>query len=118
MGASWILDNSSILLQRPNLGQWASSSFRLNLTGSPRICQFFLSMNVRIDGYAIVTLNPRMESVLRDGPGEMKQVEEEWRWYGMMGNLNMNVKVLDYRAFISRAQQRNRAFFNALRLMK
>ena len=42
MGASWILDNSSILLQRPNLGQWASSSFRLNLTGSPRICQFFL----------------------------------------------------------------------------
>ena len=56
-------------------------------------------MNVRIDGYAIVTLNPRMESVLRDGPGEMKQVEEEWRWYGMMGNLNMNVEVLDYRAF-------------------
>ena len=76
-----------------------------------------ISMNVRIDGYAIVTLNPKVESVLRDGPGEMKQVEEEWRWYGMVGSLNMNVEVLDYRAFISRAQQRNRAFFNALRLV-
>ena len=75
-----------------------------------------ISMTVRIDGYAIVTLNAKMESVLRDGPGEMKQVEEEWRWYGALGNLNMNVEVLDFRAFVSRAQQRNKAFFKALGL--
>ena len=75
-----------------------------------------ISTNVRIDGYAIVTLNPKMESVLRDGPGEMKQVEAEWRWYGVMGNLNMNVEVLDFRAFVSRAQQRNQAFFKPLSL--
>ena len=75
-----------------------------------------LSLNVRIDGYAIVTLNQQMESVLRDGPGEMKQVEGEWRWFGAMGNLNMNVEVLDFRAFISRAKQRNQAFFDALNL--
>ena len=75
-----------------------------------------ISMSVRIDGYAIVTLNSKMESLLRDGPGEMKQVEEEWRWYGVLGNLNMNVEVLDFRAFVRRAQQRNQAFFTALRL--
>lgn len=75
-----------------------------------------IGMNVRIDGYAIVTLNPKIESVLRDGPGEMKQVETEWRWYGALGNLNMNVEVLDFRAFVSRAQQRNQAFFKALSL--
>ena len=75
-----------------------------------------IGRSVRIDGYAIVTLNSKMESVLRDGPGEMKQVEEEWRWYGMLGNLNMNVEVLDFRAFVRRAQQRNQAFFTALRL--
>jgi len=75
-----------------------------------------ISMNVRIDGYAVVTLNPKMESILRDGPGEMKCVEEEWRWYGMLGNVNMNVEVLDFRAFIRRAQQRNQAFFKTLRL--
>ena len=75
-----------------------------------------LGMNVRIDAYAIVTLNPNMESLLRDGPGEMKKVEEEWRWYGAMGNLNMNIEVLDFRAFVSRANQRNQAFFNTLDL--
>ena len=75
-----------------------------------------ISMNVRIDGYAIVTLNPKMESVLRYGPGEMKPVEGEWRWYGALGNLNMNVEVLDFRAFLNRAQQRNQAFFKALSL--
>ena len=75
-----------------------------------------ISMNVRIDGYAIVTLNQKMESVIRDGAGEMKQVEGEWRWYGVLGNLNMNVEVLDFRAFIRRAKQRNQAFFEALSL--
>ena len=75
-----------------------------------------IDMNVRIDGYAIVTLNPTMESVLRDGPGEMKKVEGGWRWYGALANLNMNVEVLDFRAFVSRAQQRNQAFFRALSL--
>ncbi|MDE0105709.1 MAG: hypothetical protein OXN89_25300 [Bryobacterales bacterium] len=72
--------------------------------------------HIRIDAYAIVTLNRRMESVLCDGPGEMKKVEGEWRWYGAMGNLNMNVEVLDFRAFISRARKRNQAFFSALNL--
>lgn len=75
-----------------------------------------ISMNVRIDGYAVVTLNPKMESVLRDGPGEMKQVEGEWRWYGALGSLNMNLEVLDFRAFVRRARQRNQAFFKALSL--
>ena len=75
-----------------------------------------INMNVRIDGYAIVTLNPKMESVLRDGPGEMKQVEGESRWYGMMGGLNMNVDVLDFTAFLRRAKQRNQAFFRAMGL--
>ena len=75
-----------------------------------------ISMNVRIDGYAIVTLNQKMESVIRDGPGEMKQVEGEWRWYGVLGNLNMNVEVFDFRAFVRRAKQRNQAFFKALSL--
>ena len=75
-----------------------------------------ISMNVRIDGYSIVTLNPKMKSMLRDGPGEMKCVEEEWRWYGALGNLNMTVEVMDFRAFVRRAQQRNQAFFKALSL--
>lgn len=75
-----------------------------------------ISMDVRIDGYAVVTLSSQMESVLRDGPGEMKQVEKEWRWYGALGGLNMNVEVLDFRAFLRRAQQRNQAFFHALGL--
>lgn len=46
----------------------------------------------------------------------MKCVEEEWRWYGALGNLNMTVEVLDFRAFVRRAQQRNQAFFRALNL--
>ena len=73
-----------------------------------------ISTNVRIDAYAVVTLNRTMESVLRDGPGEMKRVEGESRWYGRLGNLNMNVEVLDFTAFIGRAKQRNRAFFSTL----
>jgi hypothetical protein len=75
-----------------------------------------ISMNVRIDAYAIVTLDPKMEELLQDGPGEMKRVESEWRWYGTVSSLNMNVEVLDFRAFISRAEQRNRAFFRTLQL--
>ena len=54
--------------------------------------------------------------MIRDGPGEMKQVEGEWRWYGVLGNLNMNVEVFDFRAFVRRAKQRNQAFFKALSL--
>lgn len=75
-----------------------------------------ISTNVRIDAYAIVTLDPRMEDLLRVGPGEMKRVESEWRWYGAVSSLNMTVEVLDFRAFISRAEQRNRAFFRTLQL--
>lgn len=72
--------------------------------------------NVRIDAYAIVTLDPQMEDLLRDGPGEMKEVEGESRWYGGLSNLNMTVEVLDFTAFVRRAQQRNQAFFRALNL--
>ncbi len=75
-----------------------------------------ISKNVRIDAYAIVTLDPKMEELLQVGPGEMKQVESEWRWYGAVSFLNMTVEVLDFRAFISRAEQRNRAFFRTLQL--
>jgi hypothetical protein len=75
-----------------------------------------ISLNVRIDAYAIVTLDPKMEELLQAGPGEMKRVESEWRWYGAVSFVNMNVEVLDFRAFISRAEQRNRAFFRTLQL--
>ena len=75
-----------------------------------------ISTNVRIDAYAIVTLEPKMEELLQVGPGEMKRVESEWRWYGAVSSLNMTVEVLDFRAFISRAEQRNHAFFRTLNL--
>ena len=75
-----------------------------------------LPEHVRIDGYAVVTLSPKMESVLRYGLAEMKQVESGSRWYGMMSSLNMNIEVLDYQEFVRRAKQRNKAFFNALML--
>lgn len=72
--------------------------------------------SVRIDGYAIVTLTPQMEQRLEVSPGDLKRVEEEWRWYGHVTNLNLSIEVLDFRAFLRRAGQRNRAFFVKLGL--
>lgn len=76
-----------------------------------------VGMNVRIDAFAIVTLTPQMEELLPIGPGEMKEVEGEARWYGSLSSLNMTIEVLDFTAFIRRAQQRNQAFFRALGLV-
>lgn len=73
-----------------------------------------IDRGVRIDGYAIVTLTPRMEEKLVLAPGNIRKVESDWRWYGNVENLNMTIEVLDYRAFIRRAEQRNRAFFTKL----
>jgi len=73
-----------------------------------------IDRGVRIDGYAIVTLTPKMEDKLLLAPGNIRKVEGDWRWYGNVESLNMTIEVLDYRAFIRRAEQRNRAFFAKL----
>jgi hypothetical protein len=70
--------------------------------------------SVRIDGYAIATLTPKLEEKLQIAPGNIRKVEGEWRWYGDVENLNLTVEVLDFRAFLRRADQRNRAFFAKL----
>lgn len=75
-----------------------------------------IDRSVRIDAYAIVTLGPRMEEALEISSGDIRKVESEQRWYGNVPNLNMTVEVLDYHAFIRRAEQRNRAFFRKLGL--
>ena len=71
---------------------------------------------VRIDGYAIATLTPRLESKLRTGPGNMQKAEGDWRWYGGVPAENLSIEVLDFQAFVTRAEQRNRAFFTKLGL--
>lgn len=73
-----------------------------------------IERNVRIDGYAIVTLTPKMEEKLLMAPGNIRKVENDWRWYGAVENLNLTIEVLDFRAFLRRAEQRNRAFFAKL----
>lgn len=75
-----------------------------------------IDRSVRIDAYAVVTLTPKMQEALEISPGDMHKVENEWRWYGHVSNLNATIEVLDFRAFIRRAEQRNRAFFNKLGL--
>lgn len=75
-----------------------------------------IDRSVRIDAYAVMTLGPKMEAALEISPGDIRKVEAEWRWYGNVPNLNMTVEVLDYRAFIRRAEQRNQAFFRKLGL--
>ena len=73
-----------------------------------------IDRNVRIDGYAIVTLTPKMEEKLLTAPGNIRKVENDWRWYGTVENLNLTIEVLDFRAFLRRAEQRNRTFFAKL----
>jgi hypothetical protein len=85
-------------------------------TGANGITLPGIPMSVRIDAYAVVTLTPKMEELLAASPGEVKKVEGEWRWYGTVSNFNMTVEVLDFRAFVSRAEQRHRAFFRKLGL--
>lgn len=75
-----------------------------------------VSKTVRIDAYAILTLTPRVEESLEISSGDLRKVENEWRWYGHVTNLNVTIEVLDYRAFIRRAEQRNRTFFAKLGL--
>ena len=72
--------------------------------------------SVRIDAYAIVTLTPEMEKRIRVGPGNMEKVEGDWRWFGGTPAENLSIEVLDYQTFVSRAEQRNRAFFTKLGL--
>jgi hypothetical protein len=75
-----------------------------------------IDRSVRIDAYALVTLTPKLQETLEVSPGDLHKVENEWRWYGHVTNLNTTIEVLDYRAFIRRAEQRNRAFFTKLGL--
>jgi hypothetical protein len=44
------------------------------------------------------------------------KVEGEDRWFGSMPTENLYIEVLDYRAFVRRAEQRNHAFFTKLGL--
>jgi hypothetical protein len=53
---------------------------------------------------------------MRTGPGNMVRVDGAWRWSGGMPAENLTIEVLDFNAFATRAEQRNRAFFNKLGL--
>jgi hypothetical protein len=75
-----------------------------------------IAKSVRIDAYAVCTLTPKVVDMLPLSPGDLREVENEWRWYGHQTALNMTIEVLDYRAFIRRAEQRNRTFFTKLGL--
>jgi hypothetical protein len=57
-----------------------------------------------------------MQEALEISPDDMHNVENEWRWYGHVTNLNATIEVLDFSAFIRRAEQRNQAFFSKLGL--
>jgi len=72
--------------------------------------------SVRIDGFAVVSLTPELEMKMIAGPGNMQRVGADWRWYGMHTPANLTIEVLDYKAFVTRAEQRNRAFFTKLGL--
>jgi hypothetical protein len=80
----------------------------VTMTGIPK--------SVRIDGYAVCTLTPKLEGLMRRGPGNMVKVPEEGRWHGSVPEENLWMEVLDFQAFIRRAEQRNRAFFVKLGL--
>lgn len=75
-----------------------------------------IAKSVRIDAYAVCTLTPKLEQLIRGGPGNMAKVAEEGRWYGFNSGENLWLEVLDFQAFIRRAEQRNRAFFTKLGL--
>lgn len=75
-----------------------------------------IPVNVRIDGYAVVSLTPNMQQLLRRGPANMQPVEGEWRWVGGVPGLNLTIELLDFNILVTRAEQRNRAFFAKLGL--
>lgn len=72
--------------------------------------------NVRIDGYAVATLTPRLIDKVERGPGNMERVEGDWRYVGDVPSLNLTLELLDFKVFVTRADQRNRAFFKNLGL--
>jgi len=80
----------------------------ITMTGVPK--------SVRIDAFAVCTLTPKLEQLIRRGPGNMQKVAEEGRWFGAVPGENLWLEVLDFQAFIRRAEQRNRAFFTKLGL--
>ncbi|MCP4897529.1 MAG: hypothetical protein GY906_11205 [bacterium] len=86
----------------------ARNAQNVTMTGVPQ--------SVRIDAYAVCTLTPKMEQAMRRGPCNMRKVPEEGRWFGAKPEENLWIEVLDFTAFIRRAQQRNRAFFTKLGL--
>jgi hypothetical protein len=86
----------------------AKASDGTSLPGIPR--------NVRIDAYAVVTLTQDLEAKIRTGPGNMQKVEGDWRWHGGVPAENLTIELLDFNVFVSRAEQRNRAFFSKLGL--
>lgn len=71
--------------------------------------------SIRIEAYGLCSLSPEMEDEIATEPGEMKK-GEQGRWYGFLSNLNLSIEVLDYRAFVERARERNHAFFHHLGL--
>ena len=73
-----------------------------------------IDLSVRIDGFAVVTLTKSMRDKL--SLSDLHPVPREERWHGHHQNLNMTLEVLDFRAFIRRAEQRNKAFFLKLGL--
>ncbi len=87
----------------------AKSADGTSLPGVPK--------SVRIDAYAVVTLSPEMEKKIRTGPGNMQKIEGDWRWVGGVTGENLTIEVLDFSVFVTRAEQRNRAFFSKLGLV-
>lgn len=73
-------------------------------------------LSVRIDAYGICTLTPEMKDKIRHGPGSMRFVEHENRYYGFWPDDNLWVEVLDLKTFLRRAKERNQAFFAKLGL--
>ena len=72
--------------------------------------------HVRIDGFAVCTLTPELNARLRTGPGNLKYDETDGRWFGTQESLNLWIEILDFKTFLRRAEQRNRAFFSKLGL--
>ena len=74
-----------------------------------------IDISVRIDGFAVVSLTAGMRNRLE--LSDLQPVPREERWHGHHKNLNLSYEVLDFRAFIRRAEQRNRTFFLKLGLL-
>lgn len=73
-----------------------------------------VAKSVRIDGFAIVSLTDKMNDYMMKH--DLTFVPEEGRWYGYRANLNLHIEVVDFDAFITKAQQRNQWLFHKLNL--